>query len=220
MLFEDVGGKTTATMRSVFPSVSERDRVISEYGADKGCVQTLARLAGRLGEWQSQAGIGGVVNATPLVRTLPSDREIAFTRVFDAPRAKVFDAFTKPELLKRWYGVIGGWSLPVCEIDPKAGGAYRFVWRRTDGAEMGLSGIIREAMPPERLVSTELFDYPWYPGEGQVTQVLTEQNGRTTLTETMRYETREARDGVLKSPMEQGVAASYDRLAGLLAMMD
>jgi len=146
------------------------------------------------------------------------DREIVMTRVFDAPRKLVFDAFTKPELLKQWLLGPPGWSMPVCEIDLRIGGRYRYVWRRdTDGTEMGCGGVYREIVPPERLVHTEQFDNPWYPGESLITTVLDEQRGKTTLTATMLYESRDARDGILKSGMESGVAASYDRLAELLA---
>jgi len=149
--------------------------------------------------------------------TARSDREIVMTRVFDAPRNLVFDAYTKPELLKRWLGVFGGYSMPVCEVDLWVGGTYRFVWRGPDGAEMGVRGVYREVVRPERLVHTEKFDEAWYPGESLITTVLAEQGGKTTLTVTMRYESREARDAVLKSPMESGVAQSYDKLAELLA---
>jgi uncharacterized protein YndB with AHSA1/START domain len=148
--------------------------------------------------------------------TTPSDCEIAMTRVFDAPRDKVFDAWTKPELLKRWLGAFEGWSMPVCEVDLKVGGAYRFVWRG-NGRDMGMGGVYREVARPERLVATEQFDEPWYPGAAQVTTTLAEDRGKTTATTTVRYDSREARDGVLKSPMREGVSASYDKLAALLA---
>lgn len=149
--------------------------------------------------------------------TTPTEREIVMTRDFAAPRRLVFEAWTKPDLLKRWLGVFGSWSLVVCEIDLKVGGAYRYVWRGPDGADMGMRGVYREIVPPERLVATEKFDEPWYPGEALDTLVLVEQGGRTTLTTTVLYESREARDTALKSGMEQGVAASYDNLAELLA---
>jgi len=149
--------------------------------------------------------------------TTPTEREIAMTRVFDAPRNLVFEAYTKPELVKRWLGVHGGWSLAVCEIDLRVGGAYRYVWRGRDGAEMGMGGVYREVVVPERIVATEAFDQSWYPGEAVSTVVLVQQGDRTTLTLTVRYESREARDAVLKSPMEQGVAAGFDKLEELLA---
>ncbi|MGH7426812.1 MAG: SRPBCC family protein [Candidatus Methylomirabilaceae bacterium] len=149
--------------------------------------------------------------------TARTDREIEISRMFDAPRQLVFDAHTKPELVKRWLGVHRGWSLAVCEIDLRVGGAYRYVWRGPDGADMGMRGVFLEIVAPERLVSTEVFDQSWYPGEAVDTLTLVEQGGRTTLTLTVRYESREARDAVLKSPMEEGMAAGYDKLAELLA---
>lgn len=150
--------------------------------------------------------------------TTPADREIAMTRVFDAPRQLVFDAHTKPDLVRQWLLGPPGWSMPVCEMDVRVGGTYRWVWRHdTNGTEMGMGGVYREIVAPERLVTTERFDEAWYPGEALNTLVLIEQGGRTTLTQTMRYESRDARDAVIKSNMEKGVAASYDRLADLLA---
>jgi uncharacterized protein YndB with AHSA1/START domain len=158
-------------------------------------------------------------NTGTLKVTSPTDREIAMTRVFDAPRRLVFDALTKPELVKQWLLGPPGWSMPVCEIDLRVGGAYRFLWRGPDRTEMGTRGVCREIVSPERFVTTEKFDEPWYPGESLVTYVLVEQGGKTTLTLTVLYESREARDAVLKTPMEQGVAMSYDRLAELLASL-
>jgi uncharacterized protein YndB with AHSA1/START domain len=149
--------------------------------------------------------------------TTPSDREIAMTRVFDAPRALVFEALTKPELVQQWLLGPPGWSMPVCEIDLKVGGAYRYLWRGPDGTEMGVRGVVREIVAPERLVATERFDESWYPGEALITSVLVERDGKTTLTLTVLYESKEARDGVLKTPMDKGLAQSYNRLAELLA---
>lgn len=157
-------------------------------------------------------------NPGALQLTTRGDREIVMTRGFDAPRILVFDAFTKPELVKQWLLGPPGWSMPVCEIDLRVGGAYRYVWRHTTkGNEMGMGGIYREIAAPERLVATEKFDEAWYPGEAVGTLVLSEHGGKTTVTQTVLYQSREARDAVLKSGMEQGVAASYDRLAALLA---
>jgi len=144
------------------------------------------------------------------------DREIVITRVFDAPRRLVFDAFTKPELVKRWLLGPPGWAMVVCEVAAKVGDRYRYVWRHDSGAEMGLGGVLREIVPPERIVATEKFDQSWYPGEAVGTIILVEQDGKTILTQTIIYESREARDIVLKSPMEQGMAASYNRLAEVL----
>src|SRR5215207_2129382 len=126
-----------------------------------------------------------MTNTETLQVTTPSEREIVMTREFNAPRSLVFDAWTKPELLKRWLGVRNGWSMAVCEVDLKVGGAYRFVWRGPDGAEMGMGGVYREIVPPERLVATEVFDESWYPGEAVDTMVMAEQDGKTTLTVTV-----------------------------------
>jgi uncharacterized protein YndB with AHSA1/START domain len=152
--------------------------------------------------------------------TTPSDLEIGIRREFDAPRRLVWDAFTKPLLLKQWLFGPDGWALEVCEIDLRVGGKYRYVWRRqrTD-TTMGMGGEIREIVPPERLVSTERFDDAWYPGTAVGTVELSESDGKTTLTQTLRYESREARDIALKSGMETGLGAGYERLDGIFAAM-
>jgi uncharacterized protein YndB with AHSA1/START domain len=106
--------------------------------------------------------------------------------------------------------------MPVCEIDLRVGGSYRYVWRHTGGMEMGMGGTYREIEIPERVVATEKFDEAWYPGEAVGTLLLVEQAGRTTVTQTMLYDSPQTRDAVLKSPMETGVAASYDRLETLV----
>lgn len=157
-----------------------------------------------------------MMNPGSLKITTPSDREIAMTRVFDAPRRLVYEAYTKPELLKRWLGVHNGWTLAVCEIDLKVGGTYRYVWRHPDGMEMGMRGVYRELIPSERVVATEKFDQPWYEGEAVGTVTFDEQDGKTTLTMTILYASKDIRDAVLQSPMEQGVAAGFDKLAELL----
>src|SRR5437899_5503263 len=156
-------------------------------------------------------------NTGTLKVTTPTEREIVLTRVFDAPRSLVFDAMTKPELLKRWFGP-RGWSLVVCEVDLKVGGAWRFVLRGPDGTEMGMRGVYREIVPPERSVHTESFDD--YPGESQVTAVFVEQHGKTTLNATVLYPSKEVRDIVIQSGMEHGAAESYDKLAELLASVE
>lgn len=156
-------------------------------------------------------------NTGKLRVTTPSDREIVMTRHFDAPRHLVFDALTTPELVKRWLLGPDGWSMPICEIDLRVGGALRYLWRHSDGREMGMRGVFREIARPARLVHTEVFDDPWYPGEAVDTAVLTEERGKTTLTTTVLYASQEIRDGVLKSGMETGVARSYDRLDEILA---
>lgn len=153
-------------------------------------------------------------NTGALKVTTPTDREIMMTRVFDAPRRMVFEAFSKPELLKRWFGP-RGWTLVTCEVDFRVGGGFRFVLRGPDGQEMGMRGVYKEIAPPERSVHTESYDD--YPGESQVTGVLVEQGGKTTLTTTVLYPSKQVRDAVLQSGMEHGAAESYDRLAEMLA---
>jgi uncharacterized protein YndB with AHSA1/START domain len=154
-----------------------------------------------------------MLNTGTLKVTTPTDREIVLTRVFNAPRHLVFEALSKPELVKRWFGP-RGWSLVVCEIDFRVGGAWRYVLEGPDGQTMGMSGEYREIVPGERTVHTEAFDD--YPGDSVVTTVLTEHNGKTTLTGTVLYESQEVRDAVIKSGMEHGAAETYDRLAELL----
>lgn len=152
------------------------------------------------------------------------ERELTITRGFAAPRHLVFDAHTRPELVKRWLKGPDGWELAVCEIDLKVGGKYRYVWKKGAGAddgmggyqEMGMGGEYREIAVPERLVNTELFDMDWTGGETLCTLVLVEEGGHTTLTNTIRYSSAEARDAVLASDMEKGLAPSYDRLDALL----
>ena len=135
----------------------------------------------------------------------PSECEIQVTRDFDAPRGLVFDAFTKPELVRRWLLGPPGWTMPVCEIDLRVGGAYRYVWRlESDGSQMAVGGVFRDIVLRERLVATERFDDAWYPGEALVTTIV------------VRYESREASDTARRSGMEYGMAAGYDRLEELL----
>ncbi len=153
-----------------------------------------------------------------LTVTAQGDREILVTRAFDAPPAMVFEAYTRPELLNRWLGAFGGWSLDVCEVDLVVGGAYRWLWRGPEGAQMGISGRYLEVAPPARIVCTEKFDESWYQGEALVTVDFLERGaGTSTLQLTLRYESEATRDGVLQSPMETGLTASYDALEALLA---
>jgi uncharacterized protein YndB with AHSA1/START domain len=147
----------------------------------------------------------------------PSDREIQLSRDFDAPRSLVFDAFTKPELVRRWLLGPPGWIMPVCEIELRVAGSYRYVWRsEKDGSQMGIRGVFREITPVERLVATERFDDAWYPGEALDTTVFEERRGITRTTITVLYESQEARDTARRSGMEHGMAAGYDRLETLL----
>ncbi len=147
-----------------------------------------------------------------LTVSTPSDREIAMTRVFNAPCALVFDALTKPALVKRWMLGSMGATMPVCDIDLRIGGSYRFMWRNPDGSEFAMNGIYREIARPERLVNTQTFEVAWMPGESVLTTTLVESDGKTTLTATTLYNSVETRDKMLKSGMESGASASYDRL--------
>ena len=149
--------------------------------------------------------------------SLPSDREIQVTREFAASRQLVFDAFTKPELVRRWLLGPPGWTMPVCEIDLRVGGAYRYGWRsEKDGTQMAMGGVFREVVPLERLVATEKFDDDWYPGEALDTTVFVETRGVTRTTITVLYGSQETRDTARRSGMEYGMAAGYDRLEALL----
>jgi uncharacterized protein YndB with AHSA1/START domain len=148
--------------------------------------------------------------------TLPSDREVAMTRVFDAPRALVFEAWTTPELLRRWLGVFAGHTMTVCNVDLKVGGSYRYEWRLRNGSKLGISGVYREIVPNERLVNTEVFDAPYDQGEAIATTTFVERDGQTTVTTTVISPSREVRDAVLATGMTRGVIASYDNLDEVL----
>ena len=151
-----------------------------------------------------------------LVLTTPSEREIVLARDFDAPRHLVFDAFTKPELLVRWYGA-NGWQLVLCEIDLRVGGTWRYISEGPGGATMGQAGTFLEITRPDRLVVTELFDDQSYPGETTITHEFIERDERTTVRTTLGFATAAGRDIVLAYPMARGVSESYERLSVVLA---
>ncbi len=147
--------------------------------------------------------------------TTPSEREIVWTRSFDAPRGLVFEAYSKPEYLKRWMGP-RGLEMTACEMDFRPGGTYRFVHRAPNGQEFAFRGQYREIVPPDRIVRT--FEFEGMPGHVSVeTLVLTERDGKTTITGTSAFDSVEERDGVLRSGMEEGAGESFDRLAEHLA---
>ena len=147
--------------------------------------------------------------------TTPSDREIVMTRLFNAPRHLVFEAMSKPEHVRRWWGNLGeGYSVPVCEIDFRVGGKWRFVNRHPKG-EAAFYGVYREIDAPGRVVFTEIFE-PFPDAESVVTSVLTEENGKTRLTATCLYPSKEVRDMVIGTGMEKGAGLSYDRLEDLV----
>lgn len=147
----------------------------------------------------------------------PSDREVVITRVVNAPRPVVFDAWTNPQHVRRWMTGPEGWTMPVCEIDLRPGGRWRFVWRKADGAEMDMTGTYREVVPPERLVHTESWGPEW--PETTNTLELRESGGQTVMTLTIRYPSRDARDAALQTGMKDGMDQSYDRLDQLLATL-
>lgn len=146
--------------------------------------------------------------------TTPSDREIVMERVFDAPRGLVFDAMTKPQHLPNWMTGPEGWTMPVCEIDLRPGGKWHFVWRGSDSGELEMHGEYREVSPPERVVHTESWGEDW--PETLNTLVLSEEDGKTTVSTTILYPSKEARDAALETGMKEGAATSYDRLAEYL----
>lgn len=145
----------------------------------------------------------------------PSDREIAVTRVFEAPRALVFDAWTKPERITAWMLGPEGWTMPVCEVDLRPGGVWRFVWRGAGGKEMGMEGVYREVEAPERMVFTESWGGDWPPTLNTV--ILAEEDGGTRLTYTVLYVATGVRDAAFSTGMTEGMTQSLDRLAAHLA---
>jgi uncharacterized protein YndB with AHSA1/START domain len=154
-----------------------------------------------------------------LTLTTPSDREIVLTRTFDAPRALVWQAATDPKHVPHWWGP-RGFTLPVCEIDLRVGGSWRYVNRDCDGKDHPFKGIYLEIVPPLRIVQTETYDVePWKNGEAMVTMTLAERDGRTTLTAHALHPSQEARDAYLNAGMEKGAGETYDRLEEHLATM-
>jgi uncharacterized protein YndB with AHSA1/START domain len=153
--------------------------------------------------------------------TLPNDRDVVVVRAFNAPRELVFDAWTKPALVQRWLLGPPGWTMPVCEMDVRPGGKYRWRWRSDDnGAEFGFSGEFREVVRPSRIVHVERYEpgeVGGEMGEALVTTELSEKNGVTTHTMTIRYESKEVRDAALKTGMTDGMEMSYQKLDELLA---
>jgi uncharacterized protein YndB with AHSA1/START domain len=160
--------------------------------------------------------VGSAVNSDTFKVSTPSDEEILLTRLFDAPRQLVFEAMTRPEHVKRWWGRLGeGYSVPICEIDLRAGGKWRFVNRHPQG-EVSFRGEYREISPPGRLVFTETMDPHPEPGS-VVTALFSEEGNKTRLTVTVRYPSVEIRDIVLGTGMQRGAGISYDRLEDLVA---
>jgi uncharacterized protein YndB with AHSA1/START domain len=160
-----------------------------------------------------------VANSPSYAVSTPSDREIRLTRLFDAPRHLVWEAMSKPEHIREWWGRLGdGYSVPVCEVDLRVGGRWRFVNQTPKGDRVAFYGVYREIVAPERVVFTEIFEQ--FPDtETVVTSVLTEENGKTRLTATVSYPSREVRDMVLGTGMAKGAGISYDRLEDVVARL-
>ncbi len=156
-----------------------------------------------------------------LTISTPTERGLVMTRDFDAPRRLVWDAMTKPDLIRRWLFCPPGWQMTSCEEDVRVGGAYHWAWNGPDGKPaMSMRGVYREVVPPERLTRTEVFEFGcggMSSEEQTMTMAFTERNGKTTVTISGEYTTKEARDAALASGMEQGVSAGYDNLETMLA---
>ena len=158
-------------------------------------------------------------NTGKLQVTLPSDCEILVTRELAAPRALVYDAHTKPEMVKRWLYGPDGWSMPLCEIDLRVGGRYRYRWRQlSDGAEFGTGGIFLTIVPQEKIVSTEAFEGPMNQGDAVNTLTFADRKGKTLVTLRMVYPSKAVRDGAIESGMNDGIEMGYARLEVQLAV--
>jgi uncharacterized protein YndB with AHSA1/START domain len=143
----------------------------------------------------------------------PNDTDIVVSRSFAAPRELVFDCHTKPELVRRWLLGPEGWTMPVCEIDLRPGGKFRYVWSKPGEPDLHMSGEFREIDRPNRIVHVERFDEDWAGGEqSEVTTVFEEKAGRTTMTMTIRFSSKEVREAAMATGMTDGMNASYDRL--------
>lgn len=158
----------------------------------------------------------------PAEVTLPSDREVRVTRSFNAPRQLVWDAHTRPELVRRWQGY-PGWDMPVCEMDVRTGGTYRWQWKnQQDGKGFGFFGTFTEVDQPSRIVHDQYYDpgemdYAMPAGDPCIVSLdLSEQDGVTTLVCTLRFASKQARDEAMSTGMTDGMEHSYTRLDGLL----
>ncbi len=153
----------------------------------------------------------------PLSVATPTPTSIVVTREFHAPRPLVWDAFTRPDLLRRWMIGPDGWTMSVCEIDFRPGGRFRYVWSKPGAADMGMGGTFVRIDPPERIVHREVFDEDWTGGETTVTTTFDQRAGVTLMTLSVEYATTAARDGALAVGMTMGMEMSYARLDGILA---
>ena len=152
----------------------------------------------------------------PLTITTPGDRDIVVVREFDAPRDLVFLCYSKPELLRRWYGM-PDWTTFVCDIDFRIGGKYRIGQRSPDGYELASQGIYTGIVEPERIDQTEYYDDDWTKGGSVNSLIFTEKDGRTTTTLTVTYSSPEARAAAVATPMADGMEIGFKRLNAVLA---
>jgi uncharacterized protein YndB with AHSA1/START domain len=158
-------------------------------------------------------------NDLTLSVTTPSDCEIVLTRTFNAPRKLVWEAVTKPEHVRKWYGCATV-TLAECSIDLRVGGSYRFTMRGPDGVDHTMTGVYREIVAPERVVHTERYETTGFTSaDALVTMTLTEQGSRTRLQTVVLHPNKDSRDGHLNSGMESGARETFDRLEALLAAL-
>lgn len=209
-------GRTKLTLRGYPTGATEAERKTFEEAfksMEQGFGGTFDQLAGYLRKTSEEAR---VPRKTSFIAEAGKPT-IVMKRVFDAPRKLVFEAWTNPEHVSRWMLGPSGWTMPVCEIDLRPGGAWHFVWQHSKGEKMEMRGVYREIVPPERLVATESWGGDW--PETVNTLTLAEEDGKTTITQTMLFPSVEARDRAAKSGMEEGVEPSFNRLADVLATM-
>lgn len=204
-LFEEIDDKTTKLTLQISHPTAEDRRKHEEMGVVAGWNSSFDCLDEFLAQQQNGFSV-----------TLPSDREILITRVFHAPPQLVFEAWTQPEHVKRWFGGCSSMTMTLCEIDLRVGGQWRYVLHDSaNEMEHVFSGEYREIASPDRLVSTERYEP--VPGSDHLnTLTLTEQNGKTTLQILIQHQSQEQRDGHLQSGMEAGLRETLNRLEELL----
>jgi len=202
------GAQTLLKFAMIFPSKEARDEAMKGHGASEGNKQTMDRLAAHLPTMDAAV-------RNPMVIRLPNDTDIVIERDFDFPAALLFDAWTKPEHVRNWWGCRKT-RLSVCDIDLRPGGAWRYVMTQ-DGQEIcAFNGVYQEIARPNRLVHTMIFE-PMPDNPSVVTVEFAEKDGKTRVTETTRHDCRESRDAHLNSGMEQGAVEIFSRLTELLA---
>jgi uncharacterized protein YndB with AHSA1/START domain len=216
--FEEVGDKTRVTIRMVFETAQEREWVVKEHRAIEGGNQTLARLGEYLPNVAAAADLATNVsiNKTALIAE-PGMPVTILSRVFDAPRNLVYEAYTKSTHIQNWWGR-RSMKTVVDKLDVKPGGVWRFVQCSTDGKEFAFNGEFREIVPLERIVAT--FEYE--PMRGLLivnTTTFEEEHGKTKVTVTSHYQSMEDRDGMLRSGMAIGANEAWDMLDELLKRM-